>query len=233
MRATQRVAAALAREHVAPQLLGRVGEDVVGQRGLRDPVALARSPPRADPRPSRRSPANTARALGRARELVDLAHRAREADPAEHEQPGGVGVAGTRRGTRSSSAARGRRRTRARRRSTASSSCGAASATVSSEGRLSTTPIAPSALCTPISTTRALEVGIVQRRRGEQQLAGQRFVHAALRLAPSWPASVRGWRTGGRGGRRRRRAAMARGAHARCDAAIARRTRQGRTTDRE
>ena len=42
---------------------------------------------------------------------------------------------------------------------TACSSCGTASPTVTAEGRLSTTPIAPSSLCTLTSTTARLKLG--------------------------------------------------------------------------
>src|SRR5271156_6414503 len=45
--------------------------------------------------------------------------------------------------------------------STVCSSCGTASLTVTSEGRFNTTPIAPSSLCTPISTTARLKLGSI------------------------------------------------------------------------
>src|SRR5271154_2933463 len=57
--------------------------------------------------------------------------------------------------------------------STARSSCGTASPTVTSEGRVRTTPIAPSSLCTPINPPVRLKLGS----------------YSAGEASRSWPAS--------------------------------------------
>ena len=158
-RRQERELAALAAQHRRPEPLGLVAEQLLAQRRLDDPgllgqlvLELAGSPARRGPRRRGRGGRPPRARRCRPRRRGRSRGRPRRARPPATGRP--TRPARSRRWARPA-----RRRTRCRSRPRSSSRSGTASATAAADGRFSTSPIAPSSVCSVMNTTARSKFG--------------------------------------------------------------------------